>query len=697
MRTSLIALERQINLRVLLFLIGFFSSFTSVFSQETEGLLYLKQELLFREPILIKDYKLHGMVKSLKTTTNHYENNFVSYQNLYFSKEGFLTKSDYYTSLDKKDISVRVYNYQNGKLMSSVESNGTGKKIFHYDDTNRLLQEINYGKYNENKDEVEDIKEYKYNSKNQIIKTIDNDKTSEFVYDTNNRVIQIKYFYVSDPDEIFTDKFNYQDNTNHSYSSVSMKNGVIISRYKYKSNYDEKNNVTDLETETEGMPLEVEKNVYVYDRQGNISKKETYHNGKKVSLQIYNISYYTSESIDDENLQEVIPIEKVLEKQLKQGTTYTIDEVGAGSPKVPFEMQEVDAMAQIVNNILKSNGFKKLSNENFNLKIKDIFERIINPNSQNKYLYINHFDKCIREIIMYKSNGIDYSGTFIDKKGKMISDFYYIPEIIYYQKEFPKLIDNENSKIVRKSSIDDLDIEIPHWKEVSNLKEIRKKNIQTLVARNMYLFNDNKTHFKWLILNDQYFMESLVKTFGYTQDLDLLKWVVEKTKFDKNNPQDYGKLFWIKQCDGTLKLHANTFKILQKIYTPDIRNDMSNDNRFLLDYIKDYIEYLAHDNNKETNISNEDRIKILANISYYAEQYKYDKRFVSGYGDNSMIMGRLRFFLSNEDVEILKKNNYFGLPRFREWWDNADYDEYYVSGEYNGEWGTINHPLSSDE
>ena len=162
----------------------------------------------------------------------------------------------------------------------------------------------------------------------------------------------------------------------------------------------------------------------------------------------------------------------------------------------------------------------------------------------------------------------------------------------------------------------------------------------------MYLLNENKAQFKWLILNDQQFMESLVKTFGYTQDWDLLKWVIERTKFDKNNPQDYGKLFWVKQCDGTLKIHSNTFKILQKIYTPDIRNDMSNDNRFLLDYIKDYIQYFADENNKETIISNEDRIKILASISYYAEQYKYDKRFVSGHGDNSMIMGRLRFFFS---------------------------------------------------
>ncbi|CAD7806737.1 hypothetical protein CHRY9390_01555 [Chryseobacterium aquaeductus] len=68
--------------------------------------------------------------------------------------------------------------------------------------------------------------------------------------------------------------------------------------------------------------------------------------------------------------------ENVLEKQLKQGTTYTIDEVGAGLPKVPFEIQKLDAMAQVVSSILKSNGFTELSNENFNQKIKDILIKI---------------------------------------------------------------------------------------------------------------------------------------------------------------------------------------------------------------------------------------------------------------------------------------------------------------------------------
>lgn len=379
-------------------------------------------------------------------------------------------------------------------------------------------------------------------------------------------------------------------------------------------------------------------------------------------------------------------VETVLTKQLKQGSTYNIDEASAGLPKIQFEMNELEATAQLAENILASNGFKKLSNTEFDEKVKNIFGRILDNNSQKVFLYMNYFDRCSKGMVMYKNNGLDYDGTFIDKKRGLITDFYYVPELIDYEKEYPKLSNAENFKVVRKSSIDNLDIEVQHWKDNPDLKQVRKKNIQTIVARNLYIFNDSKVHYKWLILNDQKFMESLVTTFGYTQDLDLLKWVFEKTEFDKNNPQNYGKLFWTKQCDGTVKLHTNTFKMLQKLYLP---ND-SSENRFILDNIKDYIEYLGDSNTKE-NITESDKVKIMANLAYFAEQYKYDSR----YKDGTKMMGRLRYFFNDGDLKILQNNNYFSMPKFKEWWDSADYDEYFVTEcEYLGSCGKDNEPLN---
>lgn len=388
--------------------------------------------------------------------------------------------------------------------------------------------------------------------------------------------------------------------------------------------------------------------------------------------------------------------EKILEKQLRQGANQYNKEAGVEIMKKSFAIEELDTEVRTVAKILKDNGYKTISNDAFNQKIRTIFGRIIIPNSDKKYLYLNYFDTCSRDLILEPNNFIDYNGTYIIKDQKFIADFYYLPEILDYHTQYPNIA-NKEKELPKEYIYNKEKYNIEQWRDLENrsdeydLKVKRKHNIQTIIARNMYLFNDNKAQYKWLILNDQYFMEGLVKTYGYTQDTDLLKWVIEKTKFDKNNPTDFGKLFWTKDCDGTARLHANTSKVLQKLYLP---NDAS-ENRFTLNNIKQYLEYLGNNGNTESKILTEaDRVKIMANLAYFAEQYKYNP----SYDSHSKIMGRLRFFLNQKDIDILEKNNYFSLPKFKEWWDNADYDEYFVEEcEYNGTCGTDNQPLNITE
>ena len=263
---------------------------------------------------------------------------------------------------------------------------------------------------------------------------------------------------------------------------------------------------------------------------------------------------------------------------------------------------------------------------------------------------------------------------------------YAIPELIDYRTKYPEISKIEDTISVTKKDKEGENIYVTRWRDISDLKEQRKKNIETLVARNKYLFNDDKVSFDWLIKNDAFFMEQLVKRFGYTQDFELLEWVIKKTNYDKNYPEDYGSLFWVKNCDGSIKLHSNTFKILQKLYNVKTAYQILED-------IKGYINYLGdEEQSKEEDLTEEQRIKILANIVYFGEQYKYT--------DDSpyQMMGRLRYFLSDSQVDILVKNKYFNLPKFKEWWDKADYDEYYVTEcEYEGSCGPGYHPLSEKE
>lgn len=58
-----------------------------------------------------------------------------------------------------------------------------------------------------------------------------------------------------------------------------------------------------------------------------------------------------------------------------------------------------------------------------------------------------------------------------------------------------------------------------------------------------------------------------------------------------------------------------------KFYLP---NDIS-ENRYILDNILTYIEFFANEEDEKENLSRTEKVKILANLAYFAEQYKYDE------------------------------------------------------------------------
>ena len=372
--------------------------------------------------------------------------------------------------------------------------------------------------------------------------------------------------------------------------------------------------------------------------------------------------------------------ESVLEKQLLKANSIS-NEVTT-IQYYPYDKEDLEISIELLDSILKKDGYNLI--DNFDSKVKAVFGNI--KLFDNIY-FLKTDNKCYNsnEILYNDSEGFKFNLYFSIDKKLMIGQ-YAIPELIDYRTKYPEISKIEDTISVTKKDKEGENIYVTRWRDISDLKEQRKKNIETLVARNKYLFNDDKDSFDWLIKNDVFFMEQLVKRFGYTQDFELLEWVIKKTHYDKNSPEDYGSLFWVKNCDGSIKLHSNTFKILQKLYNVKTAYQILED-------IKGYINYLGdEEQSKEEDLTEEQRIKILANIVYFAEQYKYT--------DDSpyQMMGRLRYFLSDSQVDILAKNKYFNLPKFKEWWDKADYDEYYVTEcEYEGSCGTGYHPLSEKE
>ena len=350
--------------------------------------------------------------------------------------------------------------------------------------------------------------------------------------------------------------------------------------------------------------------------------------------------------------------ERVLEKQLLKANSIS-NEVTT-IQYYPYDKEDLEISIELLDSILKKDGYNLI--DDFDSKVKAVFGNI--KLFDNIY-FLKTDNKCYNsnEILYNDSEGFKFNLYFSIDKKLMIGQ-YAIPELIDYRTKYPEISKIEDTISVTKKDKEGENIYVTRWRDISDLKEQRKKNIETLVARNKYLFNDDKDSFDWLIKNDAFFMEQLVKRFGYTQDFELLEWVIKKTHYDKNYPEDYGSLFWVKNCDGSIKLHSNTFKILQKLYNVKTAYQILED-------IKGYINYLGdEEQSKEEDLTEEQRIKILANIAYFGEQYKYT--------DDSpyQMMGRLRYFLSDSQVDILVKNKYFNLPKFKEWWDKADYDEY---------------------
>lgn len=361
------------------------------------------------------------------------------------------------------------------------------------------------------------------------------------------------------------------------------------------------------------------------------------------------------------NDDTIIP--KVLRKQLREGANKSIDEAGAELVKIPFDIEELEASAETAKKILLSNGFKELSDNEFSSMIKNIFGRIIDSNSGNPFLYVNYFDKCDRSFVTYSNNSVDYEGGYIDKQRKLFTDFYYLPEILDYQKEYPTLNEVESTKITRKSS-SQVDVEIPHWKDIANLKEQRKVNVQRIIARNMYLFNNNKTYIIWLVTHDKNFIKLLVKTFGYDKEPKFNEMLINEYIQPKDQYK-IGELIFAKNCNKELEVRNGILQSLADIYQ---KSSNPKDLFGLMEFGSKLLE-----TDEYNNYSEKEKIKMIAYLANtYDFLFKKNHRNQEGWDPRWNILGA--YFEDDSKSKIkwsqlkeeMQRNNYYGLPNLKE-------------------------------
>nr|WP_315222342.1 hypothetical protein [uncultured Flavobacterium sp.] len=564
----------------------FFLFSLSGFSQSITDDLFLKQDVYIRGDLTTKEYNLKGNPKKVITTAYQFDEKDGSKSKIgytyvkYFSTQGLLTKEESYKTNDTIDKSVENY-YYTGIRLDSVSD--FRKRVYHYDNKGRLRKIFFYDSDGKNIDE----EEYFYDVNNLINKVVQKSNKLKIIYNYNkNGNIILMTSIHSDNHNGTQNEYLYDAFGDLSASISNDKTNDIFMKTNYKRQKDKNNNliVSEIIVHSNKSKTINYKSTYIYDSQGSLINLTSFKNNKKTDVYESKIVYYTTDEINQKFASDTIKekpinsLEEILKQQLKAGRYNGGDEFES----YKYSKKDLLASLKCISIILKNNGYKNIPNKEFNEKIKKVFGRIIDNNANTKFLFVDIFEKCNKAHIFSRLN--IYQNTFVIKNECFITDLYAIPELIDYKKEYPDLKHIEDQKIYSNEPDLGQQIEIPHWKDIPNLNQERKNNIQTLVARNMYLFNDSRAHLKWLILNDEYFMQSLVTSFGYYEDKELLKWVVENTKFDRNNPNELDKIFWNKKCDGTAKLNLEIFPILKEIIKPGDAN--------YFEALKMYVMYL---------------------------------------------------------------------------------------------------------
>ncbi|WP_295812158.1 hypothetical protein [uncultured Apibacter sp.] len=344
-------------------------------------------------------------------------------------------------------------------------------------------------------------------------------------------------------------------------------------------------------------------------------------------------------------------------KSMKEMLDKEYDNIDAN---IPSEENCIKWLNSEIYKSLLKNGYKTPSLEDFQLKMQTIFGINLKIKQPCKW------DKKDNEYITL------YGKTFIEDKKS--GSYKNIPRPEFYEFNYTGniffMLDNHfMSFIIFPVRIVDFPLDSTSYKV---------KIPQEMISRNKYLLNNDKSQFSWLINNDENFMRSLVTTYGYTEDKKLLEWVLENTKLPRfykeanyESLKELSKLLWTKECNGNIRVHQNTLELIKELSTPD--KDL------YIMYIAEYVcHYMVSFPFKEEELTFEQKAKVMAYLLYFGEQYKYDKH----YDYNQMFM--TNFYNYNYQIDSYEKefikNNYYGLPKFKEWYEAAKKEKDYFEG-----------------
>jgi len=187
------------------------------------------------------------------------------------------------------------------------------------------------------------------------------------------------------------------------------------------------------------------------------------------------------------NLNE--KIEQVIKKEIKQGYM-EIEEDDMMSWYVSLE--DMELMCIYLQSVLKKPFFKFPTPKEYKEKIKELFD--VEFNGDSTILYDQGIGEVEPKIVLVQSDEVE-SSMFLSNEGFIVPPFR-LPELINYQKHFPRLVklEDEMEKALEKE-----DETLILWREMVDKEEEHKEsiiaNLNYLLRLNNYLFNNEKNIF----------------------------------------------------------------------------------------------------------------------------------------------------------------------------------------------------------
>ena len=325
----------------------------------------------------------------------------------------------------------------------------------------------------------------------------------------------------------------------------------------------------------------------------------------------------TNDNIETNHLTDIELVKKHLKLQEKIDLSEDDTDINNIYQLTEFDME---LGGRFVYQGLVQNGYKIPKKEDFDQRIKEIFDsgNCLYSAKRNHDDFVTYF--VYDKNFIKNLDEIEYDYTF---------DHIYV---------YPKL---------------EIITPLPLLGDILTINK-DKINIhlsEQIIHRNKYLFNDDRASFVWLRSNDTWFLESLVKTFGYVEDKVLLDFVLKENYKDL---AELEKILISRSCGGKNRLNTEVFAVVKGWKKKELSDFSIKIGEMMAALIK-------KEEQGKSEINFPELAKILSETAYH----------MSKTDENSYYNFFPILNLTEKYREEIEKKNFYNNPDLKKVWDET--------------------------